>query len=312
MERNPSGSFLSDFFDSFVSVSCEQISNGGEDSVAFSANENAAMCAVFDGCGGAGGQHYPELSDKSGAFIAARAASAAALEWFHGVSGGRLEESLTEFLSFCKKYASDTGITLKGDLLLDFPSTCAMATCRPEKDGLRLSYRWAGDSRGYLLDKNGLAQMTRDDSTAETDGYNLTGDGRLTNVISLTESRPWVMHRFDLTRNRAFAAITATDGCFSYMRSPMDFEYLLLDTLLASDSPKDWERRLFEEIGRYAQDDYTLCAMVFGYGEFENLKNAMKPRHKFMAENYISKLENANADQIAALWNSYKQDYIKY
>ena len=39
--------------------------------------------------------------------------------------------------------------------------------------------------------------------------------------------------------------MAATDGCFGYLKSPMEFEKLLLDTLLAGESIVQWQNALY-------------------------------------------------------------------
>ena len=48
-----------------------------------------------------------------------------------------------------------------------FPTTLACAYAVPDQEEILIHILWAGDSRIYLLDQDGLAQVTRDDTDIE-------------------------------------------------------------------------------------------------------------------------------------------------
>jgi len=109
--------------------------------------------------------------------------------------------------------------------------------------------------------------------------------------------------------------LTATDGCFAYYTTPMEFEGVLLSTLLSASCPNDWERSLSEQIGRVAGDDYTLVMAALGFQSFENLKQAFSQRYKFLCKNYLTRLAALPLSDAAtrrALWASYRPEYTKY
>ena len=109
--------------------------------------------------------------------------------------------------------------------------------------------------------------------------------------------------------------LAATDGCFGYLSTPMEFEGYLLRSLLNSDKVVDWEARLAEMIGKVAGDDHTLCLASFGYRNFGNLQRSLAPRYEHLRETYLNPiLELAEDDRPGrqALWERYKSDYMRY
>lgn len=307
MEKEKRSGLL-DRFDSFFCLSCEQNEENGEDSIAFSANENAVLVSSFDGCGGSGARRYPEFDNKTGAYMASRAVSGAVLEWFHRGMRDNLESWIQEALSVCCSWTRKEAMLIKGDLFLEFPTTGVIAVSQFKSGKIQTDFRWAGDSRGYvLLADSGLRQLTTDDVQDE-DGESLGGDERMTNVISATGARPWHLNRMQFSCEQPHLVITATDGCFAYMASPMEFEYVLLDTMSRSQSPREWENNLFEAIGGVAGDDYTFCAAAFGYHSFANMKQQFEARKEYLNQYYIAPFQTASESLRRDLWRRYKQE----
>ena len=304
-----------------ITVSQEKIPENGEDSYCHLVNESHAMVAVFDGCGGAGARQYPAFRNKTGAYMASRAASAATYKWFselsahNAVSCSEATELLKAFvqknLSLCEEYgAARQSAKLRGSITKNFPTTAAVITAEIEKMGLRVNCYWAGDSRGYLLDANGLAQLSDDDLNVKDAFENLTADGILTNVISSSKD-------FKINQNSIFfegqgIMLAATDGCFGYVSTPMEFENMLLAALMVSNSAAQWEKNLTDLFSLYAADDFTLCAIVCGFDTFDELKTHFKIRYDYLNENYISSLKKCSQEEKKKMWESYRPGYYRY
>ena len=79
-----------------------------------------------------------------------------------------------------------------------------------------MDFYWCGDSRGYILDGNGLHQVTVDDVTVTDAMMNLREDAPMTNVASA--SRPYEIHRKQVQLSEPAVVFAATDGCFGYLR----------------------------------------------------------------------------------------------
>ena len=105
--------------------------------------------------------------------------------------------------------------------------------------------------------------------------------------------------------------ITATDGCFGYFSTPMEFEFLLVDTLWAAKDMEDWQKKLADRIKRITGDDYTMGIAAVGYKNFKQLKASLTKRKRDLFRKYIAKLKEASPDEKAELWEEYKKFYYK-
>ena len=286
--------------------------NENEDSFAYSLNEEHCLLAVFDGCGGSGAARYPAMKGRTGAYLASRTVSAAWLDWFDKLPRGAepdlpaLREQTLLWLERCEKSAGDrddTEISRKSRL----PTTAAAALCTPGRSGVEVLLLWAGDSRVYLLDSEGLAQLTEDDVGGLDAMENLTANVRLTNAIRL--GKDVTIHTARLTMGRPGLIFAASDGCFGYYSTPMEFEHLLLSTLLRSPNGESWEQELRKELGTVSKDDYTLCGASFGFGSFDAIKRQLARRSDTLYRTYIHGLEECSPEEKQQLWLHYKDHY---
>lgn len=295
----------------------EKNPGSGEDSYFYMAKEEEAIFGVFDGCGGSGARRYDKLQGKTGAFMASRVIAGAVKDWFVSPCAfheGKpdleaLQTLMRTYLDLCKEQG-DSASAIKGKLMLAFPTTAAIVMYVLHEGRLTAHCVWAGDSRCYKLDASGLMQLTEDDNGEQDAFENLTTDGVLTNVISAAKEIR--LHTKQIELREPCFLFAATDGCFGYLSTPMEFEYLLLDTLLLSASAEDWERRIDEVLQTVAGDDYTLCGAPFGFGGFERLKAAMGARHAALYEKYIRDIEDMTREEKRALWQDYAPHYTAH
>ena len=300
-----------DFFFSFCG---EKKRGNGEDSYLYAINVDRAMFGVFDGCGGYGAGTYPELRGKSGAYVASRAACAAWLDWFHDLRPGRdgdeaeLKEQVRAYLLRCEANGGRVSAAPQlGRATRKLPTTAAAALCREERDRVDVRLFWAGNSRVYLLDGEGLAQLTEDDLDGPDTMEAHAGNGNLSNVISL--SRDFVIHSARLTMGRPGLIFAATRGCFASQATPMEFEYLLLNTLLAAPNIQEWEKSLMHAVGKTAPDDYTVSGGAFGFGGLDELKRQLAGRARLVYRTYIYGLDACSPEEKQQLWEHYKPNF---
>lgn len=283
-------------------VAGEMISGKGEDSYLYAVNGESALIAAFDGCGGIGSKRYLHYSEKTGAYIASRAVCGGVKNWFDNEphNDNALPGYIQRALKVCEYYA-DAESGLRGSLRKSFPTTAAMIRV----DNGSATCFWAGDSRCYLLDAGGLHQLSNDDIDGEDAFSNISGDGVLTNVIC--SSVPYDIHAKHIPLQTPCVLLTASDGCFGYLNTPMDFEYLLTSTLMMSNSISEWEYNLDKRIKEFTGDDYTMCVAVYGYEDFQHLRNSYAARASYVYTQYI----NSAADD-ESKWNAYKDGYSIY
>lgn len=290
---------------SLFCVNKEMIPDHGEDSFYYDANGNNFIVAAFDGLGGSGSKRYENFSEKTGAYVGSRAVCGGVKAWFE--ESGK-SETLVNYigkaLEVCNNYADKTG-RIMGSLGKAFPTTAAMVTGSLSRNGISMNCFWAGDSRCYMLDSEGLHQLTEDDLDGQDAMSNLLNDGVMTNVISA--SNPFELHTKSKSLNYPCIFLAATDGCFGYLKSPMEFEYLLIDTLVHSKSLYEWRSALYDRILGVTGDDFTLCVAICGYKDFNDIKKRFLKRYTYMDTTYINTEED-----VILLWEKYKDNYYSF
>lgn len=299
--------------DFLLSFSGEKRRGNGEDSYFYALNVDRAMLAVFDGCGGPGSASYPAVRGKTGAYLSARAVCAAWLDWFEALRPGwegdesELRQKTMDYLRRCESNAGEDGGGSAGRMSLELPTTAAAVLCRTDRGGMDVRLFWAGDSRVYLLDSAGLAQLTEDDPGGVDAMGKLSAKSSPANVISL--SRDFHIHSARLNMGRPGLLFAATDGCFGTLSTPMEFEYLLLNTLLSAPNVQEWEKALKHALGKDAGQDYTLSGAAFGFGGLDELKRQLSGRARLLYRTYIYGLDACSPEEKQQLWEHYKPNY---
>jgi len=310
---------------SFVLSFCrDKVPGKGEDSYCHSFSDDAGMLAVFDGCGGAGARTHDYYSGKTEAYMASRLCAGA----FYDLFRSRFQEGWTgaafarevlqpETVARLVQYQPpkvEGSIQIRGSMVRTLPTTAAAAIMEPAEDGcVKVTAVWAGDSRVYVLDQMGLAQLTVDDATVTDPMLNIYEDGILKNTFA--SDRPVRLNVSEVVVKPPFMVLAATDGCYGYVTTPMEFEALLLKTLAGAASVAQWEQDLADAISSFAGDDHALVMAAYGYDKFEKLKQSLRPRLDYLWQNYILPVKDVPADQREprfALWDSYKLDYMRY
>lgn len=302
--------------DAHFGFSCEKIPTKGEDSQCEGFCETAGVMGVFDGCGGLGAATYPKLEGKTGAYLASRAAAGAVMDWFsyrqqqNHYDLSDLKPRILNALSRCVQEAEAVESKFRGSMVRLMPTTAALWFLEPRQGKLRAVSVSAGDSRNYILCAQGLLQISVDDLKGEDAMSNLYNDGAMTNVISADGrfSLRQLGYILDYQKSPC-VLISATDGCFGYLPSPMDFELLLLDTLMQADSIQNWQERLMESIGAVAGDDYSLSAAAFGFGSFRQMKSILAPRHRQVTA--VMEAVGTSTKNRWLVWDRYKQNYYR-
>lgn len=220
-----------------------------------------------------------------------------------------LKKRIGEYLRLCSEEGKEDSM-LRGAMTKEFPTTVAIIVSIPGEGGIKSLCLWAGDSRCYMLREDGLYQLSEDDVGDIEAMDNLSKDGVLTNVISA--SREFVIHSKVVEVEKPCILFSATDGCFGYLSTPREFEYILVSELAKAQSIDDFEKALLCKIDGISGDDFSLVGMAIRYGSFANLTECFKPRAKVLDEQYISKLEKCNEASRNELWMEYRVRYSRY
>ena len=108
----------------------------------------------------------------------------------------------------------------------------------------------------------------------------------------------------------------ATDGCFGYIPSPMEFEYEMLDSIVTADTPEKLKAELNRRFTETAGDDYAMGLMSFDYGSYGDLREAFRARHDLVEQKYVKPIREAGEDEEHelrySLWHEYKTGYERY
>lgn len=183
---------------------------------------------------------------------------------------------------------------LKGTYLL--PTTLSVTLMREREESVDLICLWAGDSRAYYWNEEGLAQISDDHEIG----------GTMTNLISL--AKDFRLQICSLKVKKPCLVFNATDGVYKCMMfaSPLDLESLLLQAILKSESVEQLEENLdkiYENIGRH-DDSNSLAAVTFGYADFGALKAAAEKRSDEIEREIVSRLPGI-------LTRDYRAEYEK-
>lgn len=297
-----------------IKVYQEKIPDRGEDAMLFALNSRAALVGAFDGCGGAGAKRYAKLQGKTGAYMASRVVSGTVNDWFSdccaqdaGFSAQSLEARIRENLALCDRMGGESS-RFVSSMVKAFPTTAALAILSEQAGMIRADCFWAGDSRVYLLNAEGLAQLSVDDLLVTDAMENLYEDGAMTNVIS--HSKGFTIHHGSLILDQPGIVLAATDGCFGYLPTPMAFEQVLVNTLVRAENVDQWEQALHSVIGRVAGDDYTLSAVALDFGSFNAMKGIFARRANYLQQVYPPEMAKEREDK-NRLWEQYKPGYYR-
>ena len=293
----------------------------GEDSFYCVREPGFGIVCVCDGCGGLGATKY--FNERTGAYLSSRLVSGALHDWCHNNLDTRWENAselagsidgyIRQAFAKCCEYIEDND-RIFGTMIRKLPSTLTFAYAQEYGPDILVHLLWAGDSRAYILDSNGLSQLTVDDIPIHDAMENLYKDAAMTNVLSADGN--YVINNRSIRLTSPAIIFTATDGCFGYIPSPMEFEYEFLDAMVRSDTPEQFKAALNELFADCAGDDYALGLMSFDYGSYEDTRNAFRARRDFLDSRYISQLreceEGREPEVRLSMWQEYKTGYERY
>ena len=310
--------------ETLLSVSCAVLPENGEDSFALGQDERMAWLCVADGCGGLGSRRYPQFQEHTGAYLASRIASQHFSAWAAKnmsmpatpEDGSQLCRALERelhgaLIRFANEHLPEEKSRIVGSMQRRLPTTFCAAAVQEGAAGWRETcFLWAGDSRGYVLDEEGLHQCTQDHLRGESDAFEtLYRDLPLSRLLCADQPLQLSMRR--MRAPLPCVILTATDGAFSSLRTPMEFEMLLLQTLLSARSWMSWQKKLAHQLKKIAQDDATILLMPCGAEDFESFKKRFILRRAALQEEFITPVRRRRGDVEYARqkWRIYRENY---
>lgn len=306
--------------DFILRLNAEAHEGRGEDSWCHAFTPKLGLLGAFDGCGGSGARKHEFYSEHSEAYMASRLCAGAFYDAFRDSFSERDTADEQQIIDRCARYCrgsfsayrpvEGSASKIRSSMITTLPTTAAAALIRRDGRRLAVTAAWAGDSRVYTLTPSGLSQLSVDDFD-QSDPFET--DGMMNNTI--TADRPPRINQRLSNIDLPAIVLTATDGCFAYYTTPMEFEGILLSTLLYSQTPAEWEEALLGEIKEVAGDDYTMTLAAFGFGDFQALRKAFHARYRHLYDEYLSKLSDlplSDRETRRALWEGYRPEYTKF
>lgn len=263
------------------------------------ANKSWGVISVFDGMGGAGARKYVHdetQEEHTSAYWASRFVYSAVKELIEERNTKHIGENPISFIETHLhqqiKDKLDTEIahfpsasSTMSKMIRKLPTTMAM--CAYEiKDGIvHTKTYWAGDSRIYMFDLEGMSFLTIDDADApDNDPFSpVNMDLTMNNAIS--QERPFRINKYEidipLDKEKPFVLMACSDGCFGYFKNPIEFEQMVRSELLDAKNWDEWSDRMRGAIIRNGQsDDLSMVAVTLGVEStsFDNFKQRMQAR----------------------------------
>lgn len=317
----------------YISINIPKKKDKGEDAdPLYIIQEGLAFVGVFDGMGGSGSTEYTTPNGiHTGAYFASRKVCNTCKGYINEATSDVLDidmlsKRIKEDLTQCMEQYGIKPSGLRSSIIRILPTTLAIIGANTEGNNTHITSYWCGDSRNYILTKQGLLQVSEDDLSKKQDPLeNLRNDESLSNCIC--QDKPFTIHVKDCgVYTEPIMIISATDGCFGYLKSPMHFEYLLLSTLVSSQNSKEWQDKLESNLKTISGDDFSLGIVMID-GNFMYWRNNMVDRFSVLKNKYISPIDDieeeivrkqewiANAqkemfDKITNLWGNYKELYM--
>lgn len=296
-------------------------------------DNNIGFIGVFDGMGGSGATEYtlPDGTKQTGAYIASRLVCRSLQEFIgknpqHDIESTQLQHYIKEQFD---KYVVENNIKpsgLRSPIIRILPTTLSVIGYKQENHNIDIYSYWCGDSRNYILTQKGLMQISTDDLKSQQDPLeNLRNDDALSNCIC--QDRAFTINRLHIEyQHLPIILLSATDGCFGYLPSPMHFENLLLGTLMQSNDIECWRNNIIETLKPISGDDFSMSVVMLGL-TFEDWKKCLKSRWQDVQKKYIQPLEQKQKeidraqqkardmlqslyDMTTQLWNDYKTNYL--
>lgn len=325
---------ISDNYEIRMILNQEKKDECGEDSDPLMyQNGITGFLGVFDGMGGAGATEYtlPSGCKRTGAYLASRLVCQSIYEYVEQDSSCDIDSvALQKFIkNKLDKYVSDYNIKpsgLRSSLIRILPTTMSFIGYQKNNDFFDVYSYWCGDSRNYFLTLDGLKQISVDDLKSGFDPLqNLRNDDVISNCIC--QDRDFTVNKCHVGHiDKPVILISATDGCFGYLQTPMHFEYLLLETLVDARNEEDWKINIMDALKPVSGDDFSMAVVMLGL-TFEQWKNILSKRLQLIKSEYIQPLERISMnieryenqiqdqkqklyDCTTSLWEKYKADYL--
>lgn len=198
------------------------------------------------------------------------------------LSDENVRKSLIDFILLgLHKTAAHFGLekgTISGHLLL--PTTLAFMKHSTEDNGdIVAEVLWAGDSRCYVLTKDGMKQLSTDDEDKS---------GAITNLFTADKDRkPTYLNYKKFKIQSPCLLFCVSDGIFDpFEPYNLGVEYHILSKINETDSYEGWMSLLENLFDQIRQDDATMAIAPIGFADYEDFKKTMAERIEFITSTW--------------------------
>ena len=158
------------------------------------------------------------------------------------------------------------------------PTTLAFIRYKSDKSGRIIAeVVWAGDSRCYALNKDGLKLLSIDDEDKS---------GSITNLFHVGGKKPTVLNYKRIVLDNPCVLMAVSDGVFDPFEPHDNFgvETVLLDHISGSTSYEELMERLKEYYDKVHSDDATMAFSAVGFKDYADLQNAFAARGQYVSD----------------------------
>jgi len=177
-------------------------------------------------------------------------------------------------------------------------ASCAVVALNIEEETVECELLWAGNSRIYILDRFGLHQLSKDDCKLGDD---------FENALNGSEQINFHINEMKINITEPCVVVTATDGAYSGISMPAEFEYKILSSLYYADSTEMWQDKLQSALNN---TDCSVAMAILGFETFSSLWQYFSSRYENLLKMFIEPCKNSDPDGLRSLWNEYRKTYL--
>ena len=249
--------------------------------------DGRVLLCVADGLGG----YSQGFDGKTGGYIASRAATKAAIDYFCYSAGFSEDDPNTltnhiyrELRNLAERKLPPSRV--RGTLGRHKLATTLAAAVFDDAPGTslhKIRCYWIGDSRVYFFGEQGLHQLTRDDNMTESDAFDATFESPpMSQFLAASMEREWRIHRQDFQIDCPGVLIVCTDGCSADWKYPWAFEMALQKALEQSTRWADWLENFKQILESVRSDDASMAIYPLATGKFAHFQ---KLRRRYQVTN---------------------------
>ncbi len=211
----------------------------------------------------------PIMNKPSGNTTAMWASRIVAVRYVYAINNGMSYDEAKDFvykgleavaLEFKFEKPSGYGLSL-------LPTTLVSIIVKNETaQDVEFDVVWAGDSRAYALNKDGLIKLSVDDEDAS---------GGINNLFSINAKDKTKLNVKSFTMKKPVALVCVSDGIFDN-RDYLDVENIFISNLVTSKTITEYQEKLRDYYEETKMDDCTIAFKLYSKGKFTTFRDNFK------------------------------------